>query len=243
MGHDVVSISPICWGGLSRSEPHVAPWRQALATCITLVLAAVSHFVEAADLPVMVVGRDGRGVDEVVVTAEPASPHAGASPTLKPAVMDQKNLAFLPRVLVVPAGTSVEFPNNDSVSHQVYSFSVAKRFQLPLYKGQAHPPITFDRAGLVVLGCNIHDAMIGYIYVTNAPYFGTTEAGGKLHLQGLPAGDYQVAIWSPYISDPPEALTRIVHISSNESATTRLQLSLALRAQPEPKPRRPDWDY
>src|SRR5207248_5774076 len=81
-----------------------------------------------------------------------------SSPTVRPAVMDQKNLAFTPRVLVVAAGTPVEFPNNDSVSHQVYSFSAAKRFQLPLYKGEVHPPITFDRPWLVVLGCNIHDA-------------------------------------------------------------------------------------
>ena len=72
----------------------------------------------------------------------------------------------------------MEFPNNDTVSHQVYSFSAAKRFQLPLYKGEVHPPVTFDRPGLVVLGCNIHDVMVGYIYVTDAPYFGKTDREG-----------------------------------------------------------------
>ena len=157
--------------------------------------------------------------------------------------MDQKNLAFLPRVLVVAAGTSVEFPNNDSVSHQVYSFSAAKHFQLPLYKGEIHPPITFDRPGLVVLGCNIHDGMVGYIFVTDAPYFGTTGTEGSLQLNGLPAGDYRVAIWSPYIADVPASLTRTVHVDSNEPATTRVQLGQALRALPEPKPRRHDWEY
>jgi plastocyanin len=191
----------------------------------------------------MVVGRDGRGVDEVVVTATPKGVNMGSSPTLRPAVMDQNNLAFLPRVLVVAAGTSVEFPNNDSVSHQVYSFSAAKRFQLPLYKGQVHPPITFERPGIVVLGCNIHDAMVGYIYVTDTPYFGSTEAGGSLHLKGLPAGDYRVAIWSPFIADVPASLIRTVHVDGTEDATSRVQLSLALRTRPEPRPRRRDWEY
>lgn len=236
-------ICRISWRSPSRSETTLALSRRAIATCITLASLAGSIVVEAADLTVMVAGRDGRGVDEVVVTATPAVPNTGSPPTLRPAVMDQKNLAFLPRVLVVAAGTRVEFPNNDSVSHQVYSFSTAKHFQLPLYKGQVHPPITFDRPGIVVLGCNIHDAMVGYIYVTDAPYFGTTEAGGSLHLKGLPAGDYRVAIWSPFIADVPESLARTVHVDTNEPATTRVQLSLALRALPEPKPRRRDWDY
>jgi plastocyanin len=239
----VKSICGIFWGSPSRSETDFALSRRTIATCITLASLAGSLFVEAADLSVTVVGRDGRGVDEVVVTAMPAAATIGPSPTLRPAVMDQKSLAFLPRVLVVAAGTSVEFPNNDSVSHQVYSFSAAKRFQLPLYKGQVHPPITFDRPGLVVLGCNIHDAMVGYIYVTDAPYFGATAAGGSLQLKGLPAGDYRVAIWSPFIADVPASLVRTVHVDSNEPATTRVQLSRALRALPEPKPHRRDWEY
>ncbi len=191
----------------------------------------------------MVVDRAGHGVAEVVVTAMPAAPRAGAAPLLKSAVMDQRNLAFTPRVLVVGVGTSVEFPNNDSVSHQVYSFSAAKRFQLPLYKGESHRPITFDQPGLVVLGCNIHDAMVGYIYVTGAPYFGTTQAGGGLTLKDLPSGDYRIEIWSPFIADASATLIRTVHIDGNEPAATRVQLSLALRSQPEPRPRRRDWEY
>ncbi len=227
----------------NRPETRFAFSMRTRATYITLALLAGPLCVKAADLSVAVVGRDGRGVDEVVVTATPIAANKGPLPVSKPAVMDQKNLAFLPRVLVVAAGTSVKFPNNDSVSHQVYSFSEAKHFQLPLYKGQIHPPIVFDRPGLVVLGCNIHDAMIGYILVTDAPYFGTTQTGGVLQLKDLPAGDYRVAIWSPFIADVPKSLTRTVHLVGGEPAATRVQLSLALRAQPEPKPRRRDWEY
>ena len=140
-------------------------------------------------------------------------------------------------------GTSVEFPNNDSVSHQVYSFSAAKRFQLPLYRGEAHPPITFDRPGLVVLGCNIHDGMVGYIYATDAPYFGKTGTSGSVQLKALPVGDYRIAVWSPFIADPPASLIRSAHIDGNAPAPIRVELSQALRAQPEPKPHRRDWEY
>jgi plastocyanin len=237
------SICRTVSGSSCRSENGFALRRRVIATCVTLVSLAGSLSVQAADLSVMVVDRDGRGVGETVVTAAPAAANLGPLPVLKPAVMDQRNLAFMPRVLVVGVGGSVEFPNNDSVSHQVYSFSAAKRFQLPLYKGEVHPPVTFDRAGLVVLGCNIHDAMVGYIYVTDARYFGKTEAGGDLQLKGLPAGDYRIGIWSPFIADAPAALIRTVHVDDKEAATTRVQLSLALRAQPEPRPRRRDWEY
>jgi plastocyanin len=206
-------------------------------------MMAVSISANAVDISVMVVDRDGRGVGEAVVTATPAAANAGASPTLKSAVMDQRNLAFVPRVLVVGVGTSVEFPNNDSVSHQVYSFSAAKRFQLPLYKGEVHPPVTFDRPGLVVLGCNIHDGMVGYIYVTDAPYFGKTEAAGSVQLKALPVGDYRIIVWSPFIADPPASLVRNVHVDDNAPAMLRVVLSQALRAQPEPKPHRRDWEY
>jgi plastocyanin len=226
--------------------------RQAIATCITLVAIAGSFSCAAADISVMVVDRDGRGVAEVVVAALPVANPPAATHTAdpnpiprasrSPAVMDQRNREFVPRVLAVGVGTSVEFPNNDTVSHQVYSFSAAKRFQLPLYKGESHPPVTFDKPGLVVLGCNIHDAMVGYIYVSDAPYFETTDASGAATLNNLPAGDYRIVVWGPYIADAPASLVRTIHVD-NEPAAARFQLSLALRARPEPRPRRRDWEY
>lgn len=230
-------------GGRERTAINFAVLRRATATCITLVALAVLPCYVAADISVVVVDRDGHGVSEVAVTAIPAAPATGPSPVTKSAVMDQRHRAFVPLVLVVGVGTSVEFPNNDSVSHQVYSFSPAKRFQLPLYKGEAHSSVTFDRPGLVVLGCNIHDEMVGYIFVTDAAYFGTTDAGGGLQFKSPAGGDYQISIWSPFIADAPASLVRTIHVAANEPATARIQLSLPLRALPEPRPRRRDWEY
>jgi hypothetical protein len=95
----------------------------------------------------------------------------------------------------------VSFPNRDDIRHQVYSFSPAKRFELRLYKGTPSEPVLFDKPGLVVLGCNIHDWMVGYIYVTDDPWFAVSDATGTLHLDALPAGRYQVTLWHPQMID------------------------------------------
>ena len=89
--------------------------------------------------------------------------------------MDQAKNAFVPICWSCRPGTSVLFPNNDAVSHQVYSFSEAKTFELGLYKGNVYPPLQFDKPGVVVLGCNIHDGMLGYIVVVDTPYFALTD--------------------------------------------------------------------
>jgi plastocyanin len=198
----------------------------------------------AGDVAVSVLDVAGHGVAEVVVTLAPADGRTLPSTRLPgPAVMDQNHRAFVPQVLVVPVGSPVSFPNNDTISHQVYSFSAAKRFQLPLYKGQAHPPVNFDREGLVVLGCNIHDEMAGYIYVTAAPRFGTTKAEGQIDFKGLPAGDYRVTAWGPLVADPAATLTRTVHVEASGTMKASLQLARPLRGRPEPRPRRNDWEY
>jgi plastocyanin len=197
----------------------------------------------AAELTVTVTDRSGRTVAEVVATASPVTPKPAAATAQQTAIMDQQQLAFAPQVLVVAVGTRVQFPNNDSVSHQVYSFSPAKRFQLPLYKGALHPPVIFDKAGLVVLGCNIHDQMVGYIYVTDAPFYGKTDSQGALHLTNVPTGDYLLTLWSPFIADAPATLTRTVHVGEREPASMHLQLARDQRARPEPRPRRADWEY
>jgi plastocyanin len=220
---------------------------RAFATWVTLAAVgalAAGAPCRAGELSVSVVDRSGRAVGDVVVTVAPvAATTPAAVPAPATAVMDQRQLAFVPRVLVVATGTSVEFPNNDTVSHQVYSFSPAKKFQLPLYKGARHPPVSFERPGLVVLGCNIHDEMVGYIYVTDAPLYGMTDPQGVLHLANVPAGDYRLVLWSPLIADPPATLTRTVHVAAPEAAVTRIELTRALRTRPEPRPRRGDWEY
>jgi plastocyanin len=155
------------------------------------------------------------------------------------AIMDQVNLAFVPDVLVIPVHSTVQFPNSDAVGHQVYSFSSARKFQLPLYRGKPYPPVQFDQAGVVTLGCNIHDNMIGYIVVTDAPYFGRADAQGTWSAE-LPAGTWQLRIWHPLLNEPGD-VERVVELTG-ERSTVEFRLTKSLR--PAPLTGRPhSWDY
>ena len=219
-----------------------------VALPVLAALGAAPGPARAAALTVTVRDVASHALAEVAVTLTPAAARAPAATAHDSgphalAVMDQRQLEFLPQVLVIAAGDEVSFPNNDSVSHQVYSFSKAKPFQLSLYKGRSQPPVTFERPGLVVLGCNIHDEMVGYVYVTDAAYFGKTASDGALTLSALPDGDYRLTVWSPRIADAAASLTRELRVGAGGSDHFEVRLTRPLRAQPEPRPRRPDWEY
>lgn len=126
---------------------------------------------------------------------------AGPAPASELALMDQRAQQFAPNVLVVRSGTAVSFPNSDNIRHHVYSFSPTKRFELRLYQGTPSEPVTFETPGVVVLGCNIHDWMVGYIYVTDDPWFAVSDEQGRLNLAQLPAGQYSVSLWHPQAPD------------------------------------------
>jgi plastocyanin len=164
--------------------------------------AAASYALEVRD-------QNGAPVQYAVLALlSPAAVQASAKPAGMPtAIMDQLHKQFAPHVLAVQVGTAVSFPNSDDIRHHVYSFSPAKRFELRLYKGVPSAPVMFDKPGPVVLGCNIHDRMLGYIYVVPTPYFATSDANGHLELHDLPSGNYQVQIWHPQlIGENPRAL-------------------------------------
>jgi plastocyanin len=169
------------------------------------LLLSVAGLAAGTELRVTVRQPDGQPVPGAVVVAEPAF----AAPRLRKAsaTIDQRELKFVPEILVIRTGTEVEFPNSDQVRHQVYSFSAPKKFQLSLYAGRQHDPVTFDKAGVVTLGCNIHDSMIGYIYVTDSPWFGRTGSDGVLQLE-VPAGQYTVSVRHPRIADSAASLQR-----------------------------------
>jgi hypothetical protein len=135
----------------------------------------------------------------------------------------------------------VEFPNSDSVSHQIYSFSPAKRFQLPLYRGKPYPPVHFDQPGVVTLGCNIHDEMLAYLLVTDAPWYGRTNDGGTFAAE-VPRGRYDVVLWHPRLRDNETDLARELTVGESDRAELTLRLTRGL--QPAPLAERPhSWDY
>jgi plastocyanin len=150
---------------------------------------------QAASLNVSVADTAGSPLVDAVIFAKPL----GASPAGKPrgAIVDQVNKEFVPLVSVVQAGTPITFPNKDNIRHHVYSFSVPKVFDLKLYSGVPASPVVFDKPGLVVLGCNIHDWMLAYVLVVDTPYFAKTDDKGGAKIDSLPAGEYEISAWHP----------------------------------------------
>lgn len=112
-----------------------------------------------------------------------------------PAVLDQRNLTFEPRVLAVRIGTTVEFPNNDRVFHNVFSFHNAKRFDLGMYPVGTSKRVTFDREGLSRVFCNIHPGMAAYVMVVDSPYFAVSDRQGGFSIPSVPSGDYTYHAW------------------------------------------------
>jgi plastocyanin len=163
-----------------------------LAAALWLALASNAW---AASIEVIVRNASGVPVADAVVYALPGSgvDEKGS----RAAAIEQIDREFVPYVSVIQTGTSVSFPNRDSIMHHVYSFSPAKPFEIKLYTGKSPGQILFDKPGVVTLGCNIHDWMIGYILVVATPHFAKTGPTGNALLRDLPAGSYELNAWHP----------------------------------------------
>ena len=203
-----------------------------------LALVACSRMSMADEMTVTVIDRDGEPVPDVAVYIDaPASTESRAAGAT--AVMDQVDTQFVPHLLVIQKGTLVEFPNSDPIAHHVYSFSRPNDFMLPLYKGDVHAPITFEHAGVVTLGCNIHDHMLAYILVVDGPRYGKTDADGKVTLDVGGLADASVTIWSPRIRPRGEALTQAV-----QNGAVEFRITGRLRAPHGDESRGIEWtDY
>ncbi len=167
---------------------------------LALLLLLAAAPAAAGDLVVEVRTAGGKPIQNAVVMLYPARA-VPAKPTGTYQVV-QQDIQFDPFVLVVPVGGNVAFPNRDPVRHQVYSFSKAKTFELKLYaKDQAHV-VHFDKAGIVALGCNIHDAMTAFIAVVDTGFAVKTGADGVARLRGVPEGAARLSVWHPYQRSP-----------------------------------------
>jgi plastocyanin len=177
-----------------------------------------------------VTGSDGKGVADAVVFVQASTSPGSTRPSGQ--VLDQIHKTFVPGLLPIVVGTSVSFPNHDQIHHHVYSFSPAKTFELPLYKGEEAPVVLFDKVGVVKIGCNIHDWMSGIILVLPSPHFAVTDAQGRFVLEGLSAGDYTLVAWHELSKVRPEATAQAVRVGGEVS---HVSFSLPL-APPRPRP-------
>ena len=195
--------------------------RLARGVCAAALLAG-TVVADAATVQVLAQGKGGRPLADTVLLLEPQGAKAAVSPLAQVEVA-QQGRRFVPAVTVVPVGTKVQFPNLDTVRHHVDSFSPAKKFELKLYVGRPENPVEFDRAGVIVLGCNIHDTMVGWVVVSDTPWYGKTPAGGRVTLADVPPGSYVLRSWHP---DLPAGSTGIVQAVTVGTAPLDLVASL-----------------
>src|SRR3954452_8533954 len=195
-----------------------------------LALAGASSPLAAAPLAVRVVDSSGHPVRDAVVTLYPS---AGARPLHASGryVISQQKLQFHPFLTIVPAGSDVSFPNLDPTKHHVYSFSAAKRFELKLFARDQSRTVHFDKAGIVALGCNIHDQMSAFIFVADSAWTARTNAQGLAIFNDAPGAPGRVTVWHPYLRAPGGSVQQAL------SAGQRgLNFSIRLRPPPPSMP-------
>jgi hypothetical protein len=194
-------------------------------TAVLFMLIASAAGARAAELRITVKDHRGKGIADAVVLAVPIDPRNALHAHPPVDAVDQVDKQFVPYVKVIFVGSKVRFPNSDNIRHQVYSFSPAKKFELPLYAGTDATPVIFDKPGVVVLGCNIPDWMIGYIYVAETPFYVKTGAAGSATLGDMPPGEYTVRLWHPSMDRAEETTSRHVTLTA-ESGSEEWQLGL-----------------
>ena len=209
----------LCYSSFVRAPP------------LFVALFGLAFAAGAATLNVTV--KDDKGnplVDAVVYAMPKVKPPPNAR---REASIEQKDKTFIPLVTAIQVGTAVSFPNHDVVRHHVYSFSPPKPFEIKLYVGTPVAPVIFDKPGEVVLGCNIHDHMLAFVFVVDTPWFAKTDAAGTASLEDLPAGDYDLQVWHYALAAPQAA--QPLHITGDKATAA---FTVALRVMP-PHPAKP----
>ena len=188
-----------------------------LALALVLCCATPSF---ATELRVHVVDDRNAPVADAVATLTVANPPAGPIHYGWPMRIAQRNMQFDPFVLIAPAGATVAFPNLDDVRHQVYSFSQAGPFELRLYGHDESRSVQFRNVGVIAMGCNIHDQMSAFIYVTNTPYAAKSAANGVAAIANAPSGSATLTIWHPYSRAPNGAQQQMIVLNAADTEVT-----------------------
>lgn len=197
------------------------------------ILASLGTTAAAAGLEVRVTDRRGQPVADAVVSmvvrgAAPGDPRgAPARGAASTHLIDQKALAFTPYVEVFRPGDEVAYRNSDRTRHHVYSFSPIKAFEFVLAPGASSAPLKIERSGVIAVGCNIHDNMINYLYVSDAPWVAHTGPSGAVVFEDLPAGAFDVRVWHPRLPPKrPDLVQSGLALRADERRSLDFSLSL-----------------
>ncbi|MDP2349273.1 MAG: methylamine utilization protein [Gammaproteobacteria bacterium] len=189
-----------------------------------------SHQANAGELRISIQDADtGTPLEDVIVEVILPAESQPTYLTTVDASVDQQEKEFVANVTVITRGSRANFPNSDDILHHVYSFSPAKVFELPLYGNGQNIDYyqLFDLPGVIELGCNIHDWMLGYIYVSQTDLVAKTDRTGQAVISNIPAGEYEVRIWHSRADTGAPEMNQQVVFSDTQPA--RLQMALTLQ--------------
>jgi plastocyanin len=158
------------------------------------------------------INKSGEVMPDVVVYATRLGGPATSASGKEATTIAQDHLQFTPYVTVVQLGSEIKFPNYDKVEHHVKSFSTAKEFEIKPYEKTTPPPILFDKSGIVVIYCLIHEWMRAYVMVVDTPYFGKSDTTGAVSLSSLPPGNYEIRAWHPDMGSIKQPLLQTVKV-------------------------------
>jgi plastocyanin len=197
-------------------------------------LLLLASDLDAAELSVRVTTARAAPVADAVVTITPKSgtPAPATRPVAETRIIDQKNETFIPYVQIFRPGDSIVFHNSDHTRHHVYSFAPARQFEFVLTSGESSSPLQLAHAGVVAVGCNIHDQMIMYAYISDAPWIARSDAQGRVAIDALPAGDFDVRVWHPQLRPGQPDPVQDLHIAASSDAK---ELAFSLSLLPDPR--------
>jgi len=199
-----------------------------LAVATVLMLGAAP--ARAGRVVIEVVDTNGRPVADAVVSLAPMPGTEARAIAPVTRYVDQKDETFLPYVTALHPGDSVIFRNSDTTRHHVYSFSDMVKFEYMLGPGESSPALVMKSPGNAAVGCNIHDQMLTYLYVTKDPDMVTTDAHGRASIDGVGAGQYRAHAWHPQLR--PGITLPIQGVTVNEAAPATVRFNLALLPDP-----------
>lgn len=188
---------------------------------VFVLLAIFLPGIALAQLKIQLLDQDNNPISQAVVSIFTDLPPKDVEQI---AIMDQVNRQFSPHVLVISQGQLVQFPNSDNIRHHVYSFSNPKPFEIKLYRGTPMSPELFNNSGVVILGCNIHDQMVGYIYVAGNEITALTDENGFAVLQA-PASE-TVQIWHARLSESANKRISMPLTKQDEAGVWQITVNL-----------------
>ena len=202
---------------------------------VAVACLSIGEIACAADIDATVLNQSGKPLMDAVVTVESGDPstHIPSDDILSGSIIDQKDEMFVPIVAVIRPGGSVTFHNSDRTRHHVYSFSETHPFELVLKSGESSAPVTVDKPGIVAIGCNIHDYMYAFIYVTNAPKAAITDVKGHAQIHDLPTGNFIIKVWHPFAPKNSQDLSKTISLEKPE---TKLNVTITVSPPPPHDP-------